>query len=475
MKEPPKASVLILASFALAIVVDAFLRGASWGINVGLLACVLVGSISLLGRFTSLKLTGTGKRFAVLMVVFALLFGLRDSNALKIANGIALALCLGAAILPASERSLREAGIGRLLLDTVGQVASLPAAFLALGHTAQAEKVWSSEASGRGKAVMRGLLLTGPLLLVFGALFASADAVFRAKLQGLFRFDFDFDVLNAHLWTLFFSLLLLGGLLHRLVVGTGLAKPPIVRPLLDAKMGITEIAMVLGSLAVLLGAFLAVQFRYLFGAGETVKATAGLSYAEYARSGFFELVGVAALALVVLLGAGASLRRERPSDDRIYRWLGRVLVAMVFCVVASAMMRMKLYTNAFGLTELRVYSTVFMAWLTFAFAWMLATTLRERPQRFAFGTFVGGLVAIFGANLLNPDALIVRTNLSKPHADFGYLKTLSDDAALAMSRMEGAIPAARRADAQEFLHRRRRALVQGDWRELNLSRWSLLP
>lgn len=526
MREPPKSSVLLLTAGGLAILADSLFRNASWGINIGIWALAFAATIAVLARRSPLRLRHLGPLFGVAVVGFALLFALRDSNTLKLANGIALSLCLGAMLLPVAERSIRESSVGELLGGVLHGLGLVPAGAAALAATAKDVQVGSAQSRARNQAIGRGLLLATPLLLLFGGLFASADVIFRRKFENLFRFDLDFGALSQHVWTLLLGVIVAAGLLHRTflwaapkapvvpprpgipdlatapeispfapptptpppdpapeqvvegVPASTMPIPPVVtlptpRPSGWTGLGITEIGVVLGSLVLLFGSFLAVQFRYLFGAADTVRATVGLSYAEYARGGFFELVWVAALALVVILGAGALLRREGARDDAVYRWLGRVLVAMVFLIVESAMLRMKLYTDAFGLTELRIYSSVFMGWLTLAFGWMLLSTLSGRPKRFAFGAFAAGLLTIFLTNVLNPDRFIVRTNLSRPHADFAYLKTLSDDAVLALSQMRPLIPAAHRAEAEALIARRKTGLATGDWREGNVARWSL--
>ena len=81
-------------------------------------------------------------------------------------------------------------------------------------------------------------------------------------------------------------------------------------------LGIVELGIVLGLLDVLFLAFVLVQFRYLFGGAELVQVSATLTYAEYARRGFFELVAVAALLAAdhaaAGLGCPARTPRARP-------------------------------------------------------------------------------------------------------------------------------------------------------------------
>ena len=496
----PRSSSLLLAALGLALLADLLLRGAAWGINLGLLALAIGGTGAGLGRGGGGRLRRSAGPFALAAIGFALLFALRDSDDLKWANGIALVLCLGAALMPKGGRSLRESSVVELAGGVTEAIGALPVEATTLAGTAREIRFGSPEARGRSRALGRGLLLALPLLLVFGGLFASADAVFRRSIDDAFRVNFDLGAFWAHFWTFASALTLVGGILHR-AFRERPARPPVVRPSVEVPfgpvpygamppgpfagppappaparpkgLGIIETGTVLGSLVLLFAAFVAVQFRYLFGAAETVRATVGLSYSEYARAGFFELAWTAILAMVVILGADASLRREGPRDDAVFRWLGRGLVALVLLVVLSAMTRMRAYTDFFGLTELRVYTSVFMGWLTLAFVLMLFTTLAGRPRRFAFGGFVAGLLTIFVTNLMNPDRLIVRTNLLRPRADFAYMRTLSDDAILALRDLSAAIPAAHRAEAAALVASRRAALARGDWRELNLARAAL--
>jgi hypothetical protein len=200
-------------------------------------------------------------------------------------------------------------------------------------------------------------------------------------------------------------------------------------------------------------------------AGET-----DLTYAEYARHGFFELVAVAALVLPVLLLADWALVRDRRTQ-RVFRTLALVLVGLLFVVMASALERMRLYQREYGLTELRVYASGLIFWLGVVFLWALVTVLRGRRELFAVGALVAAFVGIALANALNPDALIARTNIDRGSegrpVDYSYLTELSDDAVPTLvQRLPALPPEARRLLASELLSRG----GDGDWRTWNLSR-----
>jgi len=99
---------------------------------------------------------------------------------------------------------------------------------------------------------------------------------------------------------------------------------------------------------------------------------------------------------------------------------------------------MRLYTAEYGLTELRLYTTAFMAWLVLVFGWFGATVLRGRRERFGFGSVAAGLLVLGALNLVNPDGLIAGTNLARAGrgraVDTAYLNALSADALPAVRR-----------------------------------------
>jgi hypothetical protein len=197
-------------------------------------------------------------------------------------------------------------------------------------------------------------------------------------------------------------------------------------------LGVTEMVIILGLLDILFLSFVVVQFRYFFGGAARIQAVAGLTFAEYARSGFFELVGVAALVLPLLLIAHWLLRKEKTRDERIFRVLAGVQIGLLSVMIVSALQRMRLYQREYGLTELRVYTTVFMGWLAVIFVWFAMTVLRGRRERFAFGAVVTGFLAIGALLAINPDRLIARVNVKQAIAgrnfDSTYAASLSADA-----------------------------------------------
>jgi hypothetical protein len=182
----------------------------------------------------------------------------------------------------------------------------------------------------------------------------------------------------------------------------------------------------------------------------------------------FELVAVAVLVLLVLLAADVLLRGSAGGGVLVVRCLSAGLLALVFVVMASALQRMRLYEHVYGLTQLRVYSVGIIAWLGIVFAWFGITVLRGRRSSFALGAVIAGFAATAVLNVVNPDALIARTNLDRSRVDIAYVAGLGDDAVPAMlEKLPSLRPDLRRALAFGLLRRSRDG---GDWRSFNLAR-----
>ena len=116
--------------------------------------------------------------------------------------------------------------------------------------------------------------------------------------------------------------------------------------------------------------------------------------------------------------------------------------------------RLWLYQQTFGLTELRIYATGVVLWLAAVFGWLCLTVLRGRRDLFATGAVVAGFAATLCINVVNPDALIARTNLSRPTVDVAYLGGLSDDAVPTLvAGLPSLDPPLRRALATRLLER----------------------
>ena len=243
-------------------------------------------------------------------------------------------------------------------------------------------------------------------------------------------------------------------------------------------LGIVEVGVVLGLLDLLFFSFVAVQISYLFGNAQHVITSDGLTFSDYARRGFFELVWVAVLALPLLLSAHWLLRKTDARHVRLFNALAGAMVLMLFVIMASAFWRMRLYQAAYGQTELRFYTTAFMGWLGLVFVWFALTVLRGRRERFAFGALVAWFAVLGALHAVNPGDLIVRSNLEHARAaarperfDALYVVSLGADAVPALVEHFDELGERERASVAGSLARWLGPESRGDWRSWNYSRW----
>lgn len=152
-------------------------------------------------------------------------------------------------------------------------------------------------------------------------------------------------------------------------------------------------SIVLGVVLALYAAFCAVQIMFLF-AGAALPS--GTTYAAYARSGFFQLLVVAALNL-----AGFGLVLRFAPRTRILTGMQIGLIAATAVMLASAALRLGLYIDAYGLTWLRYLSITFIALLAALLALALARLLSDRLPLMTVG-FVLALVWWIAIGCANP-------------------------------------------------------------------------
>ena len=331
--------------------------------------------------------------------------------------------------------------------------------------------------------VLKGLALALPLLLVFGALLANADAVFERLLGRVLNVDE--EVLSHIVLAAFITWISAGWLRGAFanfdedrLAGEAARMARAVRP---PALGVPEVATILGLLDLLFGAFVVVQLGYLFGGESMVRTVPGLGYAEYARRGFFELVTVLVLAFPVLLVGRAMLR---PDDLRAARWfriLALVLLGLLGVVLVSAAQRLRLYVDGYGLTSDRLYASLALVWSAIVLARFGTIIARHRSGRgLAFTTLVSGWVLLAGLNILGPDTFILRTNLDRFAAggvfDAKYAARLGGDAVpmlvpalLAERSPEAAARIQDRCPALRELHKRWGTAYAG---EADLRSWN---
>ncbi|MGB7212857.1 MAG: DUF4173 domain-containing protein [Gemmatimonadales bacterium] len=318
-------------------------------------------------------------------------------------------------------------------------------------------------ASSTGRRVAAGGIIAVPIVVVLGALLAAGDPAFAAVVGKV-----DLPTLMSHLFLWGFFAWITAGYLRALLVRpqdptAGLPTPP--------QFGAVEVRTVLGAVGLLFLLFVAIQLRALFGGAAFVSTESGLTFAEYARQGFFQLVAVGALTLGLLLaidwGNGLAV------GARAMAW---GILALLGLILASAGYRMALYVSFYGLSPTRLYAAMAIGWIAVAAAWFGVTVLRGRRDRFVIGALLAACVWLVVLDVGNPEAFVVDVNVGRAVAgapfDAAYLTTLSADATPALVAVLPRLAVIDRCAVVTGLKgTRARQRADRDWRTWNLARW----
>ncbi len=466
-----RTSLLLGAAVPLGALADYLLRAEPWGVNVPLGVLPLSAALLLLHARSPRPLARGWQWTVGASLAAALLLAWHSSAMLQMTNLLFLLTALLTTVALPALGTLRTASPADLAHAALvyGVHAVFGPVFLIANELRRPAP--PSLHPGVAPRLAKGAALALPPLVVFAGLFMAADPVFDHAVHAIL--DIDFGIVASHVTLAAAVAWLVAGFLR----GRFTAEPvPLqIRNLPESlHLGLMELGVVLGSLIVLFAGFLAVQFRYLFGGAPLLDVVPGLTYAQYARSGFFELVTAAAIILPFLLLAQWLFVPLTRLERTIFRLLSLTLVCLVFVLMASAFRRMLLYQNEFGLTELRFFVTAFMAWLALMLLCFSATALRGRRELVLSSGFAVTSIFLLALNIANPDDWIARTNLARAAEgktfDVRYNARLSSDAVPALIQNLSALNEPDRHKLLEELSCLERRIDGSDWRSWTLSR-----
>lgn len=264
-----------------------------------------------------------------------------------------------------------------------------------------------------------GVPLGGVLILT--ALLADANPILAGWLDGILRFQPD-----------------LGVILRRTLLWSGLGL--IVWPLLDPAPLAGTLTMVAPcaslpglnprsvSLALILfnlvlGVQTALDIAFLWAGGSLPD---GMSHAEYAHRGAYPLLATALLAGAFALAVRPWLEERPALMPLMALWLGQ---NVLLCL--SALLRLRLYVEAYGLTYLRIHAAIWMALVAAGLALTFWQIWRRRPNRWLILRATAlGVGTLYICAFVSFAALIAAHNLSRPgQGDPFYLCELGETAA----------------------------------------------
>ncbi|MDC3417238.1 DUF4153 domain-containing protein [Aquibacillus salsiterrae] len=285
------------------------------------------------------------------------------------------------------------------------------------------------------KRVGLGLLIGVPLLGIVTSLLMSADSVFESLVGRIPNIILELDFQEQLLRSLIviFYLFVFFGVFQVLTTNSHTVKQkqleagrgefPLVKHDVYKLDGVVvaTILILLNSVYLL---FTVIQFSYFFGTA----LQEGLTYAEYARKGFFELVLVTLINWTVLIACLTTVREIGPRTNMLLKVLYSSLVVVSGVMLASAFQRLSLYEAAYGFTFDRILAHAFMIYLLIIFAYTLMRVWMEHLALRHF-YFVTALLFYTALNIVPLDKIIVEYNMERyvqsGKIDVDYLNRLS--------------------------------------------------
>ncbi len=312
-----------------------------------------------------------------------------------------------------------------------------------------------SISSPRARSIVKGALLSAPLVLVLIALLGNADPVIRWGTDLITGWLPDRSFLPRLLFFGFLLSITLGvNSISSRQVGSNLPELPAVARRFS--IGLTEQRMMLWSAAIVLWLFVVLQISYLIHP-PPVAVNSGVTFAEYARRGFGELSFAATIVVAIIL----VLEYTRPAaaTDRDRKMLARLELMLLLAlelVLVSAFRRVVLYEQAYGFTTARLFPQAYMVAMALVLI-VLAIELARGSISISFGRRVAeiGLGVFTILVFWNYEAWIVNRNIDRAAQsgkfDWAYANRLSTDAIPTLVARRADLPADARAGVDAHL------------------------
>lgn len=409
--------VTVICALMVGVLTDQALRVGAFGLAASVVVVVSALMLAVAGSLRRIE----SRVLIATAALFAVWFSVRASPWLLWPDLLVTLVLLGLAGSNAGRGSIFNLGIAELTARAIHAAAHVSAGAAFIVRPAV-------EARSRFNALApmaRGLIIAVPIAALMSALLASADPVFAS----FFNLNINFGQLLLDPAFVAVGFLVMAGL-FRLAASESLNRVdgPVWR------LGATEALVVMVLLDAVFAAFAVAQVLAASGAAAQTLRSAGVTYADYARSGFFQLLWVGSITLVVLVVFSRITRFATREHRAAFVLLAEVAIALTLLIVAVAFSRLSLYEEAYGFTMLRLYSHIFAGWIAVVFLFLAADLLGvwRRRRWFVGAAGTTALVVLLALNFANPETLVVALNVkhaeSSHKIDAGYFAELSGDA-----------------------------------------------
>ena len=237
-----------------------------------------------------------------------------------------------------------------------------------------------------GKALV-GFLCAVPVLFVVVPLLISSDDAFQGMMEKLF----------AHTAaTLIKTVFGVGISVFAVTYGFSLKAGRTAKLKPGTFAGIENVYIIsfLSAISACYLLYLFSQLAYFFSAFRGFLPNGELTYAQYARKGFFEMCVIAVINLVIVF---LSLFLAKKQDGKVCRWIklaATFIAVFTLIIIATAVSKMVLYMEAYGMTVLRITTSAFMVFLSVVFVTVILRIYLKRINIVKVALITAGCIVL---------------------------------------------------------------------------------
>lgn len=434
-KETINSKILVmLMALGLGILFNHFFMQDSIGISGFFYSMtILIASICGIHNHVQLK-KSLSFVFLIPIILLSLSFGIYNNPTLRSLNVLLMPFLITSYLLTIRYEKIKKIDL-HFITNVLERIFSktfnvLPKFFIFSKEIKRDRK--KLEENTTRKNIIRGLIISIPLLIIIVTLLTSADMMFKYYVENIGNLFGEFSVASI------MNQIFLVGIITVYMFGflwsfkyneitNENQEASFIKASWEPITMITIIFVI--NIAYLL--FTIVQFSYLY-IGGIQALPEGFSYAEYARKGFFELILVTLINFGILLLSINLTKKENDKVNRIANLSYSLLIAFTFNMLISASYKMYLYESAYGFTRLRIFVQVFMILIGILLVIVLLGIWVPKIPIFKYAV-IATLVVYVGLNFINVDQVIAKENIIRYEEtgaiDMDYMKKLSYDAA----------------------------------------------
>ncbi len=413
----------------LAIIYDQFFTDKQMGVSIPIFYLMFMGVFLWSIRRNVRSINNIRFIMMIATLVIAINFSIHSNNILNYFNGVMLLLLtiVTCILIRYRERKweykeLMKKVFSRVIIAIPENILK-PFAIIRDRISLKTKK----ENNSINKNILRGVIISIPLLILILFLLTSSDMVFKYYLlnisSGLKFINIEENL--SHMLIIIIMFLVLFSFIWSFKY--------------DCKKGATtdkiwqwepiSLLTIIFMINVVYLLFSIVQFTYLYGGSNHLPS--GFTYSEYARKGFFELFIVTIINFTIVLCSMKFIKKDNKTIIAVANILLTLLVVFTINMLFSAHYKMSLYEQTYGFTYLRIFVHIFMFMLFMLFTITLAGIwYRRMPINKVL--LITVLIMYIVLNYINVDKIIAQKNIDRYYKtqkiDMLYLESLSYDA-----------------------------------------------